>query len=330
MGLYESLLRPLAFRMDPERVHHLAMRAIRAGLVPGRAVEALSREVFGMRFPNPIGLAAGFDKDGAALDRWERFGFGFVELGTVTPRPQPGNPRPRLFRLSEDGALVNRMGFNNEGSVAMARRLERARPGIPYGINLGKNKDTPEERAHEDYAAAYRDLHTFGTYFVVNVSSPNTPGLRALQSVEGLRRIVGAVQEVDDTRPILVKVAPDLDEAGLDAVAGLCHEMGLAGVVATNTTTSREGLIRDPGETGGLSGRPVRGLADAAIARLRPRLQGKVLIGVGGVFDAEDARTKLDLGCNLVQLYTGWVYGGPGLVPQMLRELRASVPSSPR
>ena len=307
--------------MDPERVHHLAMRAVAAGLVPGRPVEALAREVFGVRFPNPVGLAAGFDKDGMALDRWERFGFGFVELGTVTPRPQAGNPRPRLFRLSGDGALVNRMGFNNAGSAAMARRLERANPAIPYGINLGKNKETPEERAHEDYAAAYRDLHEFGSYFVVNVSSPNTPGLRALQSVEGLRRIVGAVKAVDDSRPLLVKVAPDLDAAGLDAVAGLCGEMDLAGVVATNTTVSREGLIRDPGETGGLSGRPVRALADTAIARLRPQLGGRVLIGVGGVFGAGDVRAKLDLGCDLVQLYTGWVYGGPGLVPRILREL---------
>ncbi len=324
MDLYAGLVRPLAFRLDPERVHHLAMRAIRTGLLPGRTVEALPREVFGVRFPNPVGLAAGFDKDGVALAQWERFGFGFVELGTVTPRPQPGNPKPRLFRLSDDGALVNRMGFNNEGSLAMARRLEGARPGIPYGINLGKNKETPEERAHEDYAAAFRDLRSFGGYFVVNVSSPNTPGLRALQSVEGLRRIVGALKEVDDSRPLLVKVAPDLDDAGLDAVAALAHEMDLAGIVATNTTVSRAGLRRDPGETGGLSGRPVRAMADRAIARLRPQLGGKVLIGVGGVFDAADVQAKLDLGCDLVQLYTGWIYGGPGLVPRMLKGLQTT------
>lgn len=319
--MYERVLRPLAFRMDAEAVHHLAMRAVASGLIPGRKVTAMPRTVFGVEFPNPIGLAAGFDKDGVALERWERFGFGFVELGTVTPRPQSGNPRPRLFRLSSDGALINRMGFNNLGSAALARRLERARPGIPYGINLGKNKETPEERAHEDYAAAFRDLRGFGSYFVVNVSSPNTPGLRALQSVEGLRRIVGAVSEVDATRPLLVKVAPDLDGAGLDAVALLAHEMGLAGIVATNTTVSRAGLSGDPGETGGLSGKPVREMADRAIARLRPQLEGKVLIGVGGVFDAGDVRAKLELGCDLVQMYTGWVYGGPGLVPGMLREL---------
>ena len=321
MDLYGRVLRPLAFRLDPERVHHLAMRAIQAGVIPGRKITALSRTVFGVEFPNPIGLAAGFDKDGVGIDRWERFGFGFVELGTVTPRPQPGNPRPRLFRLSADGALINRMGFNNAGSAALARRLERARPGIPYGVNLGKNKETPEERAHEDYAAAFRDLREFGAYAVVNVSSPNTPGLRALQNPDGLRRIVGAMKAIDAAKPILVKIAPDLEPDDLDDLAALAREMDLAGIVATNTTISRAGLIADPGETGGLSGRPVRAMADRAIAHLRPQLEGRVLIGVGGILTAEDARAKLDLGCDLVQLYTGWIYGGPGLVPQMLREL---------
>ena len=321
MDLYGRVLRPLAFRMDPETVHHLAMRAIAAGLVPGRPVRALPRTVFGVEFPNPIGLAAGFDKDGVGIDRWERFGFGFVELGTVTPRPQPGNPRPRLFRLKEDGALINRMGFNNAGSLALARRLERANPAILYGLNLGKNKDTPEERAHEDYAAAFRDLRGFGAYFVVNVSSPNTPGLRALQNPDGLRRIVGAVKEIDAARPLLVKIAPDLAPEDLDDIAALAREMDLAGIVATNTTIAREGLIADPGETGGLSGRPVRAMADRAIAHLRPQLEGRVMIGVGGVFSAEDAQAKLDLGCDLVQLYTGWIYGGPRLVPRILRDL---------
>lgn len=321
MDLYGRLLRPLAFRMDPERVHHLAMRAIASGLVPGRRVRALPRTVFGVDFPNPIGLAAGFDKDGLALDRWERFGFGFVELGTVTPRPQPGNPKPRLFRLPEDCALINRMGFNNAGSHALAQRLERANPSIPYGINLGKNKETPEEQAHEDYAAAFRDLKGFGAYVVINVSSPNTPGLRALQNADGLRRIVGAMKEIDAAKPLLVKVAPDLEDEGLDAVAALAHEMDLAGIVATNTTISRAGLQGDPGEVGGLSGKPVRGLAERAIARLRPQLEGKILIGVGGIFDADGVNAKLDLGCDLVQMYTGWVYGGPGLVPQILDAL---------
>lgn len=325
MGAYDRLIRPLLFRMDPERVHEWAFSLLARGLI--RATEyrhpILAQTLFGVKFANPLGLAAGFDKDARAVKAWPRLGFGFVEVGTVTPRPQPGNPRPRLFRFPEDGAIINRMGFNNEGAAAMATRLRRAPSRIPLGINLGKNKDTALEDAADDYAAAFSRLKDLGDYVVVNVSSPNTPGLRALQDRSSLLEIVAAMRKVDAVRPLFVKVAPDLEPSALAEVAEVVEETNLTGVIATNTTLSRGGLTRDPGEAGGLSGRPVRERADAALAHLATLLPNRVLIGVGGVFTGEDVYRKLCLGASLVQVYTGWVYGGPSSAPRMLRELVA-------
>ena len=336
MGVYESVVRPLAFRVDPERVHEAAMRAIQSGLLraPSFADARLECDRFGVRFPNPVGLAAGFDKNGVALDRWGGFGFGFVEAGTVTFHPQPGNPKPRMFRVPEAQGLINRMGFNNEGAAALANRLPPSpsgsswrggrgeRPGIRLGINLGKSKVAELADAPEDYAASFRLLHEQGDYFVVNVSSPNTPGLRTLQDAGALREILAAMREVDATRPLFVKVAPDLSCEALDELTEVAVEARLTGLIATNTTVSRDGLARDPGEAGGLSGRPVRERSDAVLAHLYQSVPREmVLIGVGGIMDGDDAYRKIGLGAHLVQLYTGWIYGGPALVPAINRRL---------
>lgn len=322
MGLYESVLRPLAFRLDPETAHEWANRAIGSGLIkaPRFTDPRLECERFGVRFPNPVGLAAGFDKNGLLLDRWRDFGFGFVEAGTVTHLPQPGNPKPRMFRVPEAQGLINRMGFNNEGAAALAARVVDA--GIPLGINLGKSKVTELEDAPEDYAASFRLLHGHGDYFVVNVSSPNTPGLRALQDAGALREILAAMRGVDATRPLFVKVAPDLEPEALDEVVGVAVEARLTGLIATNTTVSRVMLPRDPGEAGGLSGRPVREMADRALAHLYKACpKDMILIGVGGILNGDDAYRKITLGAHLVQLYTGWIYGGPALVPRINQRL---------
>ncbi len=322
MGLYESVLRPLAFRVDPERVHETAMGAIRKGWVKAPAFHdpRLESERFGVRFPNPVGLAAGFDKNGVALDRWKDFGFGFVEAGTVTFHAQPGNPKPRMFRVPEAQGLINRMGFNNEGAAVLAERIVDA--GVPLGINLGKSKVTELEKAHEDYAASFRLLHRKGDYFVVNVSSPNTPGLRALQDAGALREILGAMREVDAARPLFVKVAPDLTLDALDELVAVAVEARLTGLIATNTTIARAMLPKDPGEAGGLSGRPVREMADASLAHLyRSCPKEMILVGVGGIMDGDDAYRKIRLGAHLVQLYTGWIYGGPSLVPRINRRI---------
>ena len=325
MGLYERVIRPLAFRGDPESVHDAAMRAIRLGLLrsEGFSDPRLECERFGVRFPNPVGLAAGFDKNGLALDRWKDFGFGFVEAGTVTFHAQPGNPKPRMFRVPESQGLINRMGFNNEGAAALAARLGApSSTRHPLGINLGKSKITEIKDAPEDYAASFRLLHTKGDYFVVNVSSPNTPGLRSLQDAGALREILAAMREVDATRPLFVKVAPDLEFDALDELVGVAVEARLTGLIATNTTVSRAMLPKDPGEAGGLSGRPVREMADATLAHLyRACPKDMVLIGVGGIHDGDDAYRKLRLGAHLVQLYTGWIYGGPALVPRINRRI---------
>ena len=337
MGLYERVVRPLAFRLDPEAAHEAAMRAIRLGILPAQTFHSPKLESvrFGVRFPNPVGLAAGFDKNGAALPQWARFGFGFVEAGTVTHLAQPGNPKPRMFRVPEAQGLINRMGFNNEGAAALAARLETPSPqtkrgrgegqtGIPLGINLGKSKVVELADAPEDYAASYRLLHEKGDYFVVNVSSPNTPGLRALQDAGALREILAALRDVDATRPLFVKVAPDLTFDALDELVAVAVEAGLTGLIATNTTVSRDGLPRDPNEAGGLSGKPLRERADAALAHLyRTCPRETVLIGVGGIMDGDDAYRKITLGAHLVQLYTGWIYGGPALVPAMARRILA-------
>ena len=321
--IYDALRRVL-FQAPPERIHTLVFGALRAAtatetsrrglrnaLAPRDPI--LASTVFGVRFPAPLGLAAGFDKDGVGLQTWGALGFGFAEIGTVTAQPQPGNPEPRLFRLPADRGLLNRMGFNNAGAGQLALRLARHRPDVPIGINIGKSKITPPERAAEDYAASARLLGPLAAYLVVNASSPNTPGLRDLQAVESLRPILAAVLAETST-PVLVKIAPDLSDADVDAVADLAVELGLAGIVATNTTVSRSGLrtphVDDLG-AGGVSGPPVARRALEVLRRLYARVgEDLVLIGVGGIETADDAWERITAGASLVQGYTGFVYGG--------------------
>jgi len=321
MGFYESVIRPLAFCFDPEFVHSMAMRLIKVGLFdqPTIADDLTKVEVAGISFDNPLGLAAGFDKDADAIEAWRGLGFGFVEVGTVTPVPQPGNPKPRLFRLPEDGALINRMGFNNAGAESMAHRMESSRPGIPVGVNLGKNKATALADAPKDYAKAFGRLRSHGDYFVINVSSPNTPGLRELQDKSALVDIASAMLAVDATKPIFIKVAPDLEMSALDDVIDVVGTLKLAGIVATNTTLSREGLQSEVRQDGGLSGKPVRTMSNAFISHLYQSCEPSVaIIGVGGIFDGNDLFEKIGLGANLCQTYTGFVYGGPAMAAQTL------------
>lgn len=332
--LWRALLRPLLFRLDPEDAHHLVLGAaarwprLLGRLAGGRPPAGLGVSLLGRTLPSPVGLAAGLDKDAVALPCWERLGFGFVEVGTVTPRPQPGNPRPRIHRLPAERALVNRMGFPSAGADDVARRLEalRARgrwPSIPVAVNLGKNKDTSAEAAHEDYAAVAARLGPLADWLVVNVSSPNTPGLRALQAAGPLRRILEATRDAAAGRPVLLKLAPDLEDEALDEAVALARNAGAAGVVATNTTLTRP--IADPSGApeGGLSGAPLFPLARAKLARVLAAAGDLPVVGVGGVDRPERALDLLELGCAAVQLYTGFVYEGPGLVRRIHRALAA-------
>lgn len=267
----------------------------------------------GVRFPNRLGLAAGFDKNALAVDQWHRYGFGFVEIGTVTWHPQPGNPKPRLFRLPEDQGLINRMGFNNDGADVVARRLEKVSPKIPVGINLGKSKITDLEVAHQDYAQSFHLLKDFGDYFVVNVSSPNTPGLRELQDRGPLTKIFDALRTIDGSKSLYLKIAPDLGESALLEILSVAEEFELTGLIATNTTIGRENLKSSvQSEAGGLSGKPVEKKSNEVLEFLQKnKPEGLHLVGVGGVFDHDDFAEKRRLGADLVQLYTGWIYGGP-------------------
>lgn len=325
MSLYQGLLRPLLFRLDPETAHNLAVRAVESGLVRAPQAPASPRRLFGVDFPNVVGLAAGFDKDARAVDHWHKLGFGFVEVGSVTRHAQPGNPKPRLWRFPGQRALVNRMGFNNDGADAMANRLERADPRIPLGINIGKSKVTPADEAAEDYAFSFRRLKDFAAYVVVNVSSPNTPGLRGLQDKQPLTRILWRLREIDGAKPLFVKVAPDLGDGAYDDIAEVVHDFGLTGLVVSNTTVARPGMPPECPTEGGLSGEPLRPLADDALARFANLLPDAVLMGVGGVMGPADARRKLELGASLVQVYTGWVYGGPDFVPELVSALSTSI-----
>ena len=353
VSLYRSLVRPVLFRLDPERAHELAVGAlgIAAPLVarlagPPRGGGRLEQEILGLRFPNPIGLAAGFDKRARAVPAWPALGFGFAEVGTITAHAQPGNPKPRIHRLPGDAALINRLGFNNAGADATADTLARwRRRGLlgraPLGINLGKSKVTAPEDAPADYAHSLERLWSFADYVTVNVSSPNTPGLRDLQAIGPLAGILDAIDAVAERMvagragaapPVLVKLAPDLAPEDIDAAVDLALERGLAGVIVTNTTLSREGLVSPAALTareGGLSGAPLRERSTAIVARVARRAAGRlVVIGVGGIFTADDAWEKLAAGAALVQVYTGFVYGGPmtarticrGLLERMDRE----------
>ena len=346
-------VRPLLFRIDPERIHELSLGSLGVAApvmarlaAPPRAGGRLEQRLMGLAFPNPVGLAAGFDKRARAAPAWPALGFGFAEVGTVTALGQPGNPRPRVFRLPADRALINRLGFNNPGAPATAARLARWQRRrllgrAPLGVNLGKSKVTAPEDAPADYARSLELLWPYADYVTVNVSSPNTPGLRDLQAAGPLGEILGAIEEVNarlarahgmTPRPVLVKLAPDLEPAQADAAVDLARERGAAGVIVSNTTLSRDGLASPPGlaaQEGGLSGAPLRDRATAMVRRVAVRAGGDlVVIGVGGVFTADDAWDKLAAGASLVQLYTGFVYGGPctartiaaGLVARMDRE----------
>ncbi|PTR27592.1 dihydroorotate oxidase A [Rhodococcus sp. OK519] len=324
--MYYPLLR-LMFRIPPERIHHLAFAAmrlvtrfalIRALVAKVLVVDdpALRTTAFGVDFPAPVGLAAGFDKDATGVDAWGPLGFGFAEVGTVTAQAQPGNPAPRLFRLPDDRALVNRMGFNNHGAGNAANHLRHRRGDVPIGANIGKTKIVPAEEAAGDYTASARLLGPLADFLVVNVSSPNTPGLRDLQAVESLRPLLQAVLDTVHI-PVLVKIAPDLSDEDVDAVADLAVELGLAGIVATNTTISRAGLNTpqsriDEIGAGGLSGAPVAARSLEVLRRLYNRVGGKlVLISVGGIETADQAWERILAGATLVQGYTGFIYGGP-------------------
>ena len=336
-----GLARPFLFGMDAERAHTLTLDALevayRSGLNPllARKPNPLPTKAFGLTFPNPVGLAAGLDKNGAHIDALMALGFGFVEVGTVTPKPQAGNPKPRMFRLPAHQAVINRLGFNNEGLEALVRNVERAqRRGGLLGINIGKNKDTPNEAAEGDYMYCLSRVYPLADYVTVNISSPNTAGLRELQEEQALRRLVGTLREEQERLgakhgkrvPMLVKVAPDLSESDVDAAARVLADLEVDGVIATNTTVSRSLLIEGAEhatETGGLSGRPLMGASTTILRMMRTRLPESIpLIGVGGILSGADAATKQAAGATLVQVYTGLVYRGPGLVRECVEALR--------
>ncbi|WP_020616908.1 quinone-dependent dihydroorotate dehydrogenase [Paenibacillus daejeonensis] len=339
--LYSKMAKPALFRMDPEKAHHLVIDGLQtAGKVPGmlpllksmygvESIPELASEVFGLQFPLPVGLAAGLDKNAKAVDGFSSIGFGFAEVGTVTPKPQAGNELPRLFRLPPDEALINRMGFNNDGTEAMRQSLASRRvQSIPIAVNIGKNKVTPNEQAHEDYIACIRALYEYGDFFVVNISSPNTPDLRALQHGDELKQLLGAVRGEMDAqgaargqaaKPVLVKIAPDMTAEQLEYTVDTIHQSGVSGIIATNTTLGREGLKHPHAtEAGGLSGRPVRELSTQVIRSVYSQTGGRLpIIGSGGIFDAGDAYDKICAGASLVEIYTALIYKGP----EVLREL---------
>lgn len=326
MDLYTDLLRPTLFRFDAETAHHLALTGLRLTPTPilrGMFGRGARRPVklFGLTFPNPVGLAAGMDKNAEALGAWESLGFGFVEAGTVTALAQPGNDKPRCFRFPRQHALINRMGFNNDGAEAVARRLAALRasgrwPRIPVGMNIGKSKVTALEDAAADYAASFRQLLPYGDYFVINVSSPNTPGLRQLQDRDSLARIVRTLKAIDGAKPLLVKIAPDLTDDAVREMAELAEEERLDGLIATNTTLDHSAVPQESDQAGGLSGSPLRTRSTEVLRLLRQNTDLPI-IASGGVMSAESATEKLLAGASLVQIYTGFVYRGPNLIRQI-------------
>ena len=334
--MYQNFIRPLLFMFDPEMVHHVTFRLIKLAHRLGCSVlfrklytindPSLHRQVFGIDFPNPVGLAAGFDKDAQLYHELANFGFGFIEIGTVTPKPQDGNPKKRLFRLKEDQGIINRMGFNNRG-VENAVKALRKNNGVVIGGNIGKNKTTPNARAAEDYQQCFEALFPYVDYFVVNVSSPNTPDLRALQDKEPLTALLNDLQVVNNQKstpkPILLKIAPDLTHGQLKDIIEIVALTKIDGVIATNTTIARDGLISGhKNEAGGLSGRPLRERSTEVIRFLHQESKGAFpIVGVGGINSAQDALDKIDAGASLVQIYTGFVYGGPALIRDINKAL---------
>ncbi len=345
-----SLIKPILFKFDPEKVHYFVTANLKrfnrfpGGAALSRAVwdlkdMRLEKEVFGLKFKNPVGLAAGFDKNGEMMGEMATMGFGFVEIGTVTPLPQDGNPKPRMFRLPADGALINRMGFNNLGVDVVAERLaafrrkaQGAQKSLIIGGNIGKNKVTPNEDAVSDYIKCFDRLFDVVDYFVVNVSSPNTPGLRALQEKEPLMLLLNTLQQRNSkngiSRPVLLKIAPDLTDEQLDDIVEIVKETHITGIIATNTTIGRDGLASPDElktETGGLSGKPLTKRSTEVIAYLSKKSGGAFpIIGVGGIHSADEAVEKLNAGASLVQLYTGFIYEGPGLIKRINKKLLKS------
>lgn len=346
-----SLIKPLLFKFDPEKVHYFVTANLkRFNRFPGGAAlsrslwdvndKGLEREVFGLKFKNPVGLAAGFDKNAELMGEMANLGFGFVEIGTVTPLPQPGNPKPRMFRLPDDEALINRMGFNNDGMEVVAERLTAFRSNakgfekdLIIGGNIGKNKNTPNEDAVSDYVKCFDRLFDVVDYFVVNVSSPNTPGLRALQEKQPLMNLLNSLQQRNSkngiSRPILLKIAPDLTDEQLDDIIEIVKETAIAGIIATNTTISRDGLVTKDElkiETGGLSGKPLTKRSTEVISYLSKKSNDAFpIIGVGGIHSPEDAIEKLNAGASLVQLYTGFIYEGPALIKRINKRILSIV-----
>lgn len=340
--MYKLILKPFLFRAGPEKAHEFTFAWMKRTFgMPGLGAiiqkffhyehPSLEQEVFGLRFKNPVGLAAGLDKDAKLIDEMAKLGFGFIEIGTLTPKPQEGNPKPRLFRLPEDQGLINRMGFNNGGVLEAVERLKKRKSNVLIGGNIGKNKITPNELAVDDYLSCLDVLHPYVDYFVVNVSSPNTPNLRELQEKEPLKKLLYAVKNANEAKPkpkpILLKIAPDLTGGQLDDIVEIVLETKISGVIATNTTLDRSSLKTDKGKVdsignGGLSGKPVKDKSTAVIRHLAEKGQHKFpIIGVGGIFSAEDAIEKLQAGATLVQVYTGMIYEGPGLIKKIKKGL---------
>ncbi|KUF40874.1 quinone-dependent dihydroorotate dehydrogenase [Myroides marinus] len=335
--MYKSIIKPILFRFDPEKVHHFTFGALKfVNSIPGVSAlirancqvndPRLEREVFGLKFKNPVGLAAGLDKDAKLYSELENFGFGFIEIGTLTPKGQPGNDKKRLFRLKEDNGLINRMGFNNGGIEEAIERLKKNK-GTLIGGNIGKNKVTPNENATDDYEICFEALFPYVDYFVVNVSSPNTPNLRALQDKEPLMALLNALQvknnQKEAPKPILLKIAPDLTDEQLLDIIEIVEETKIAGVIATNTTIDRSNLKSiNQKETGGLSGKPLTKRSTEVIRFLSEKSNKSFpIIGVGGIHSAEDAIEKLEAGASLIQLYTGFIYEGPGLIKKINKAL---------
>jgi dihydroorotate dehydrogenase len=332
---YERFVRPLLFSLDPETTHHFAIGMLRRASRVDLALKALKafqppskpKTVFGLTFPNPIGLAAGFDKNGVALPAWEALGFGFIEIGTVTARAQPGNLRPRIFRFPEQQALINRLGFNNDGADAVAERLRKLResgrwPRVPVGINIGKSKIAPVEEAAADYRYSFQRLHPFADYIALNISSPNTPGLRSLQARESLSILLRAIREENQAarKPIVIKIAPDLSPSELEEIIAACEENEVAGIIATNTTLDHSAISPGQNQEGGLSGEPLREKSTGFVRAITARSKIPV-IASGGIFDVESAREKLGAGAQLLQVYTGYIYCGPGLLREIVENL---------
>jgi dihydroorotate dehydrogenase len=327
---YEDFLRPLLFLIDPEKIHEYALHALRVAsslplLSPKAQGAPLRRHVFGLSFPNPVGLAAGFDKNGIAIPALAALGFGSVEIGTVTALAQPGNPKPRMFRVPEAEAIINRLGFNNRGAAAMAERLQTLRqstqwPAIPVGINIGKSRIVPLENAVEDYVKSMRLLRQYGDYFVLNVSSPNTPGLRTLQDPAALGPLCATLRQELAQKPLLLKIAPDLTWKEVEDILATAESNGISGIIATNTTIDHSDITASRRTQGGLSGTPLRDRSYEILKYIKTRSRLPV-ISVGGIMNISDALARFDAGADLIQLYTGFIYRGPGFIRQICRAL---------